>query len=69
MSIIRKKIEHQDTPRMQLVSYIQAAQGDLMNIKRHPQGAVVFKAGRALGMLNRAQEILRGMPEGEWKTE
>ena len=58
----------QDTPRMQIATLLQSAQGDVGNVASLPlsqlRRAVVLQ--RALAVLAAAQDILRDMPEGEW---
>jgi len=73
MSVKREPKMRQDTPRMQLITLVQSAWGNIHN--QIPDGAmpvvpVDLEALKyAISELEKAQEILRQMPEGEWETE
>ena len=67
MSVSKKDTFKQDTPRMQLVALVQAAEGHLSNIESGIGMSPQVSARKATGFLEEAQEILRQMPEGEWE--
>jgi hypothetical protein len=69
MSIERKATWKQDTPRMQLVTLLQSAQGDVGNALSLPMSQVNKQNAlqRAISALAEAQDIIRGMPEGDWR--
>jgi len=67
MTVPKRKHWRQDTPRMQLVALTQAAQGFLLTMEHIEPSKLPERAAQALQFLDEAQEILRRMPEGEWK--
>jgi hypothetical protein len=73
MAVIkREEREKQETPRMTLVTLIQAAQGDIGNIERNPNHTIGNRerAERAQKWLTRAQKILRQMEDyDKWDTQ
>lgn len=72
MSVVKKPHQKQDTPRMQLVALLQSVWGNVHNVAyRHCTTPEAQEAAleRALQHLEEAQDILRGMPEGEWRPE
>lgn len=65
MGAKRKPHQKQDTPRMQLAAILQAVWSglewsDLSN---------ETKRKKLLAFVEEAQEILKGMPEGEWEKD